>query len=652
MSESRLYLTVSESPKSSSGSQIPNSRERDEDGFISKNTLIISSEAKQRRKEEILIESVNLCSESELEIIKINFHGLDEKILGNYLKELFYNQDVMEFAECIISSLSYISPSDSGSISLNDKIITYITNLRKIDKLSSQGNVFLADLCEAEDLFLIKSPLDPKKDFLLHELVIGLHGTNKLRRFVPNFTYIYSGFKGSPPLFNPKSKKVLSWCEGGNDEVNYVVSENISASISLNEYIKNCNDKDFLNIYMQILYALKKAHSLIDFTHYNINGNNIIIRSVDLEEFQIPYETEKSQIEYIQSSVIATIVNYEYSHIKIPEIVNSKGKIIPSGDYGKFGLKDYSVYPNKSFPIHDLYKLLMASMKAAYDYENQPVLETGQIIYSFFSDGLFTEDIVKEDNLKIPSELISEDIDQSLIFDKLANYIRNNLNCDFISEEAILPTLSCKTLSCDFKGDIYDDVGVEEAGNLSIPGNILDFVILLYRIENNKCKADKLLSLFNYGDNIKKGMRILKKLIEEVILEVEQTIQGDIMLINTIGLEYIKEVKLMYFQLSIIFLKLRKIKILYEICIKSMKAYDDTSRSKIVTSLIGKLIQSIDSELKNFITIVDRNKEFTVIDYSNEDFLWFDKDRVSFDVVIGKGYTRYIELEEEYFLLK
>ena len=126
----------------------------------------------QRKDEEFLVENVSPCLHSQLEIIKDNFHTLKDTILERTLSDSFYNQQVMEVGECTLSSLFYISPYDFGSMSMNDRIITYIRNLRRIGGNSAQGYALLADFGKTRDLFVIKSPVDVESDELLHELVV------------------------------------------------------------------------------------------------------------------------------------------------------------------------------------------------------------------------------------------------------------------------------------------------------------------------------------------------------------------------------------------------------------------------------------------------------------------------------------------------
>lgn len=596
-----------------------------------------------REKEEYLVENVSPCLESKLEVIKNNFYSLKDTVFQKAISESFYNTNVMKVAECTISSLFYVSPNDFGSLSLNDKITTYIRNLRKIGGPSLEGNAFLADFGKSQDLFVVKSAKNIHDDSLIHELVIGLYGTNQLRKFVPNFSYIYGGFKCSPPLLS--DTKALSWCNNNDNKVNYVLYENINPSMSLNQFLSRCSGADFLNVYMQILYALRKAYLFMDYTHYDLHTENVLIRGTDYPRFQIPYETEKLSTEYIQSNVVGTLIDYGYSHFLATDMIAKDGSTIPADYYGVFGLEEYQVYPMKSWVVGDMYKLLMMSMEKAQNYKNNSVMGVGRIIYSYFfeNDMLIGLEQGKE---KYQTLAFRDDYDQKFVLDDLAKYIRSRTDCSFISRRTELPVLNCETLMCDTEEIIYKKVGLSSQEELIFPTDILEFVILYERLHNERRfdEVEVLVSGYDYGNSSRISIGKLDLHVKEVIDDLKVIEPASIKDVATRGKKYLLKVKQMYFRLIEVFNKIRKIKILYTVCLKAGNIYKNRKSLTDIQNIIGNFLVSSDKILYDLMSAVDGNRASKIV----SEYQWYDVDRKSFDQLINKEYGRYQSIQEEY----
>src|SRR5436190_712755 len=82
------------------------------------------------------------------------------------------------------------------------------------------------------------------------------------RSYVPNFAYVFGGFKCSAPILqDPKyilgsaGRYPVNWCNSGLD-IEYIIYENIAPAVSFKEYVKKCTFEQFLDKYLQIIYAL------------------------------------------------------------------------------------------------------------------------------------------------------------------------------------------------------------------------------------------------------------------------------------------------------------------------------------------------------------------------------------------------------------
>jgi hypothetical protein len=255
-----------------------------------------------------------------------------------------------------------------------------------------------ADFDSAMQMMIIKAPdttHDDRRDFkvldtLQHEMFIGLFGTNQLRSAIPNYAYIYGGFRCQAPRFNT-SGNLISWC--GNNKVgnnkddtnnlDYVIYENVIPSESIEEYCRKCQPKDFLNIFLQICYALDYGLRVADFTHYDLHAGNVLIRAInDLfsgvntnsnNYYDIEYSTENGK-EYISTNVISTIIDYGRAHIRYRD-----------ENFGVYDFQHLGISPNRPFIMYDVYKLFGYCIYSMW-YDNKSCYEHCKKILDFFSD--------------------------------------------------------------------------------------------------------------------------------------------------------------------------------------------------------------------------------------------------------------------------
>ena len=471
-------------------------------------------EDQQDKNGEELIKYSTVCDVPMLNNIRDRIGGLEANRLKEYTIKQLHNPAAMNAAMCVADSIFYTSPSDIGSFYLNNRIRLYIHNMKQIGSDTVEGYVLTSDFENAKDFFVIKVARSPSDDTLLHELIIGLYGTNKLRQYIPNFTYVYGGFKCSPPLIDPETKKVVTWCLHDDNAVNYVIYENINHSISMNKYLETCSGKDFLNVYMQTLYAIRLAFKVIDYTHYDLNYDNVLIRNPFSEKrkFQIKYETERG-VEYITTQIISTIMDYGNSHVKIKE----------DQHYGKNGLIQFSIYPYRSWIMHDMYKFLMFCLSAAIKNNNQSVIREAIKIFRFFN---YTEDVVVAVNEQLPlffSFPLTETTSKLSIND-LASHIRSVCDCDFINIDSnSYPILDCEKI-CLTENEILSQIGINLNGSISIPDNIIEFYDIAVRLQNENKENEKqrIARDFSYRSSMKSHINKMEILFDELLSELRK----------------------------------------------------------------------------------------------------------------------------------
>lgn len=197
---------------------------------------------------------------------------------------------------------------------------------------------------------------------VVHNVYVSSKGTNTLREINPNFAYVYGGCKFSDSNDNKKQ---------------YIVYETISQAKYFRESINEINLQDFFNMYLQVSLATWIAYKNFDWTHYNLHYENVLLREIPHHPtFYIKYEFPDRPL-YLKANKVATIIDFEYSHIKVGE--NHYGHSVPN----------YGVKPNESFPLFDMYKLLMYLSLEAKTNGRDDLLILMENIFHYFSEENF-----------------------------------------------------------------------------------------------------------------------------------------------------------------------------------------------------------------------------------------------------------------------
>lgn len=365
----------------------------------------------QRYNESIIIEETqSFCPFDKLEDKTIRGEQVEKA-----LKDGYGDGNILKSVMCLNNSIVSFPPS--SGVKRNFKVRNYLQDLTQIGSESAEGYAMLADVDnekgeKKKNLFVVKSSrkIDPSLDSdQIHEYFIGAFGTNTLRSLIPNFAFMLGLFKCSPPYIDNSSylggttenqRKSLTFCQNdtfGND-VNYLIYENVADSVTLREFIESGKSfNEFLNVFTQVVLALDLAYENLDFTHYDLHTENVLVRELP-EEIYIPYKID-NQTKYLRTKYVATIIDFGRSHIKY----NNK-------HYG-YAFPEYGIYPDRSYPMYDIYKLLMFSLSDAafgdndsreylgyYDNElegyltNPEILNRGKEMLKYFNPGLMRDE--------------------------------------------------------------------------------------------------------------------------------------------------------------------------------------------------------------------------------------------------------------------
>jgi hypothetical protein len=265
-------------------------------------------------------------------------YGWNSINTSKLLRSQFYQEDVLRFLLCAAEDL-FLTKSHRS---------LYEENIRrwfgKLTKLSEgkYGNVYKTKIGGVPFILKVFKDDNIKN---VHEAFVGLFGTNQLRKWIPNFAYVFGTFKCPFP-------ERENCCMTGSEKARYVMYEEIQDSQNLEDYLNDNRGLEVDNIILQLCYALHLAHQKIDFTHYDLHGRNVLVRRL-LNKVCIPYQTERGRVEYITTDVIPVVVDYGFSHI------NYRGKHYGTEPIQLLSGKiaDLGVRKDASYPFHDVFNI-------------------------------------------------------------------------------------------------------------------------------------------------------------------------------------------------------------------------------------------------------------------------------------------------------
>jgi serine/threonine protein kinase len=345
----------------------------------------------QLKKEKELILTRRVCQ------LKRQFKDVSDfrsEAIAKTLDERFYDANFLGKLMCALDTV-LVLPAEGGEglNAANETVREMFTDVRRIGAESVYGNAMMSSLDGVKDVFVIKTPKQKNpgehEDELLHELFVGLMGINSMREICPNFAYIFGGFKCLPPAIN-NDKSVSSFCAAGRpqDYVNYVIYEKIPGK-SMADLMKNCTFEEFFSWYIQIVLACYLGTESIDFTHYDLHNENVMLRGwKNAEEFAIPYVMPNGSTCYVRSNKIAMMIDFGMTHIQY----NNES-------FGKFGMENWGTFPDQSRPFYDIYKLLGFCMSDMARQNNEECLNMCVDLQRAFVDierKVRDEDIIDE----------------------------------------------------------------------------------------------------------------------------------------------------------------------------------------------------------------------------------------------------------------
>jgi hypothetical protein len=258
------------------------------------------------------------------EIAEINFQDIVQD-------NIHLKNTACYFLELLKSNLSELVDVSDFYIE-KESITPLLSQNSPLSDTSSEGLVWTVGYAGNPNAFATMKYAKPQasEDYnILHELLVGMV-LNKLRNRIPYFMYVYVGFTCNPPTERgPKAVAGTSvkndydfntLCTNNNSKnIEHIMfSEIVPNPISFLNYFKIMDlnvllKKKFMRCLLQVLCSLQIAQTEFRYTHGDLHGNNILIRTLP-SEVDITYTVSGNNY-VIRTDVIVTIIDYGFSEI-------------------------------------------------------------------------------------------------------------------------------------------------------------------------------------------------------------------------------------------------------------------------------------------------------------------------------------------------
>jgi hypothetical protein len=316
-------------------------------GNVNMGRFGVENGERRRNQEESHVIATTPTCDDVTKFFGESIENVDFHEIASLFDEDYPDSNVMYKIKCM-----YQSMLKGGDVSGLNKILEYVEDLHRVGEQSALGIAAVGSLGNSvvgkvEQAFVIKTLLDNNdvsKDFQ-HEYFIVAYYLNKLRDHIPNFAMSFGMFECSGMVVGTKGD-VKEFCARKEGDDKYIIMENVRGGISLRDVSKRYDFDMTYNFLMQVFYSLEIAQRLVGFTHYDLHGDNVLIRSLP-DKYGKKAFIDYGDVKMLVPNV-ATMIDFGMSRV-------SEG----DKNYGTYGLEKNNVFADRSNILYDIFKLMM-----------------------------------------------------------------------------------------------------------------------------------------------------------------------------------------------------------------------------------------------------------------------------------------------------
>jgi hypothetical protein len=316
--------------------------------------------------------SATPCSEMMSKLYESFYSFINYKDISTLAKTQFYNINVMKTMTCFV--MSGLNSEQSYMDLLQD------VKIAELGKDKEYMTVFFSNLLNGKDRVLT---FKFAEDEILHEFIMGMN-MNKIRSIIPTFTWTYGLTTCNLPLFvKSKNKiKMVSACitnvEIGKQDYIGLITEYIDGP-TLKNYITSPSTsvKDLRSALLTIFYSIFYANKMINYVHWDLHTDNILMRKLDSNDNYIYLPSENKYL-YVGSH-LATIIDFGLNAYET--------KTKPKQIIGNYTRVNYGINPDASQSSkNDILKLLNYCYFYLKDQPNSSKFSEISKLFSYFTN--------------------------------------------------------------------------------------------------------------------------------------------------------------------------------------------------------------------------------------------------------------------------
>lgn len=260
---------------------------------------------------------------------------------------------------CNLSSeelMSYINNNHIKKLQDEDSLVEIFNYKNKINLLHKVSN--------EDDRY---DEYNTLKYQIFSELYAG-YKINELRKDIPNFMCTFTFFYDVGPNIDYK--------------IPHIISEYIDNSITMQKSFGLYDEKDFLEKYLIICLSLRFAYIKLKFTHYDLHGDNVLIKKLDLP-IPLSYSFNDRMI--------------KFNTDRIPIIIDYGSSCIEGVEQTSGFLREYFINWETNL-FHDFHKLFYILMLRNPEGVNKK-RRTLEHIHDFFHKEITLDEYLKDESL-------------------------------------------------------------------------------------------------------------------------------------------------------------------------------------------------------------------------------------------------------------